>query len=86
MHICIIPCVFLINNRITGNSLAVQCLGFCGTGLIPGKRTKIPHAVRGGQKEKKKIEQRKETIILRSHQIHSLICLIDIGLFQYLNC
>ena len=28
MHICIIPCVFLINNRITGNSLAVQCLGF----------------------------------------------------------
>ena len=44
---------------IRGNSLAVQWLGLCasaagGTGLIPGRGTKIPHAVQHGQKKKKK--------------------------------
>ena len=39
-------------------SLAVQWLGLCastalGAGLIPGRGTKIPYAVRHGQKIKK---------------------------------
>ena len=76
MHICIIPCVFLINNRITGNSLAVQCLGFCGTGLIPGQRTKIPHAVRGGQKEKKKNRTEKRNYYTQKPS-NSFINLLD---------
>ena len=42
-----------------GTSLVVQWLGLCvstagGTGSIPGRGTKIPHALRHGPKKKKK--------------------------------
>ena len=44
---------------LSGTSLAVQWLRLCastagGTGSIPGWRTKILHATKGGQKIKKK--------------------------------
>ena len=45
-------------NTLQGTSLAVQWLRLCasnvrGTGLIPGRGTKIPHAGWYGQKVKK---------------------------------
>ena len=43
-----------IKNHVAGNSLVVQWLGHGvfstkGTGSIPGRRTKIPHAAQIGQ-------------------------------------
>ena len=43
----------------TGTPLEVQWLGLCastagGTGSIPGRKTKIPHAAWCGRKKKKK--------------------------------
>ena len=45
--------------EIQGNSLAIQWLRLCtltaeGLGSIPGQGTKIPQAMRHGQKKKKK--------------------------------
>ena len=43
-----------IKKHVAGNSLVIQWLGHCvfstkGTGSIPGRRTKIPHAEHIGQ-------------------------------------
>ena len=52
--------VLLVYEKFSlGNSLVVQWLGLCtftaeGVGSVPGWGTKIPQAVRRGQKEKKK--------------------------------
>ena len=52
-------------------SLAVQWLRLCtstagGTGSIPGRGTKIPHAAQCSQKEKKKIKVFKDTVLIHT--------------------
>ena len=44
---------------IPGNSLAVQWLGLCGPGSIPGQGSKIPQAMLHGQKQTNKANKPK---------------------------